>query len=50
MIYKYTEDNIRSLLHSVGTLEEAQLVRFFLPHVRLGQGRGRRQGVHRSLS
>lgn len=29
MIYKYTEDNIRSLLHSVGTLEEAQLVRFF---------------------
>ncbi len=29
MIYKYTEKNILSLLQSVGTLEEAQLIRFF---------------------
>lgn len=29
MIYKYTEANIRALLQSVGTLEEAQLIRFF---------------------
>ncbi len=29
MIYKYTENNIISLLQSVGTLEEGQLIRFF---------------------
>lgn len=29
MIYKYTDKNILSLLQSVGTLEEAQLIRFF---------------------
>jgi hypothetical protein len=29
MIYNYTETNIVSLLQSVGTLEEGQLVRFF---------------------
>ena len=29
MIYKYTEKNIIALLQSVGTLEEAQLIRFF---------------------
>ncbi len=29
MIYQYTETNIACLLQSVGTLEEAQLVRFF---------------------
>ena len=29
MIYKYTENNIIALLQSVGTLQEAQLIRFF---------------------
>lgn len=29
MIYKYTENNIIALLQDVGTLEEAQLIRFF---------------------